>query len=406
MRHFRAFACGTGIGTLAAGVIASVFASPGSCARADDLGTARLFEQEYRVQRFNYRSSILFPDQKTAGRTVPLHSVTGAVHLGEDRYLVSTNSAWMVPPYSYRNYILEIRLNLGPNGVPTGLSYVRTVLWSDPSLVGYDLDPRGLTINPDPGGLGGGGNLVVACGNNALRQFSLSTGAALPFGTSPLGNGIAITPNTSTEDAVYVPARGMFYTLWRTPESSVTMLTTVGRVGPAFRVGARRPGGRGYPSGVALLEPWPYWPRMFNSATTLLVALDSDGPALEAYDLDSRSLGRVRLSSQLSAGVVTLPLSGSSAQLWISAVAANNQTGRLLLFNKGLTPGEADVFVLTPIPEPCPADYNLDGFVDFFDFDDFVLAFETGDPRADIDADGFVDFLDYDLFSVSYETGC
>ncbi len=406
MRHFRAFASGTGLGTLAAGVIASVFASPGSCARADDLGTARLFEQEYRVQRFNYRSSITFPDRKTAGRTVPLHSVTGAVHLGDDRYLVSTNSAWMVPPYSYRNYVLEVRLDLGPTGVPTGLSYVRTLLWSDPSLDGYDLDPRGLTINPDLGGLGGGGNLVVAGGNNTLRQFSLSTGASIPFGTSPMGNGVPIAPNTSTEDVVYVPSRGMFYTLWRTPESSITMLNSVGRVGPAFRVGVRRNAGSGYPSGVTLLEPWPYWPRSFNSATTLLVALDSNGPALEAYDLDSRPLGRVRLSSQLTPGAVTLPLSGSSAQLWISALAANNQTGRLLIFNKGLTPGEADVFVLTPIPEPCPPDFNLDGFVDFFDFDEFIIGYENGDPRADTDRDGFIDFMDYDLFVESYDRGC
>ena len=54
----------------------------------------------------------------------------------------------------------------------------------------------------------------------------------------------------------------------------------------------------------------------------------------------------------------------------------------------------------------CPADYNLDGFLDFFDYDDYVLAFETGTGNADFNGDGFTDFFDYDDYVLAFETGC
>ena len=54
----------------------------------------------------------------------------------------------------------------------------------------------------------------------------------------------------------------------------------------------------------------------------------------------------------------------------------------------------------------CPADFNGDDFLDFFDYDDFVAGFEAGNPRCDFNADGFLDFFDYDDFVVAYEQGC
>jgi hypothetical protein len=44
------------------------------------------------------------------------------------------------------------------------------------------------------------------------------------------------------------------------------------------------------------------------------------------------------------------------------------------------------------------ADLNGDNFVDFFDYDDFVAAFETDGCLADVDMNGFLDFFDYDLY--------
>jgi hypothetical protein len=54
----------------------------------------------------------------------------------------------------------------------------------------------------------------------------------------------------------------------------------------------------------------------------------------------------------------------------------------------------------------CFVDFNCDGFLDFFDYDEYVIAFETGDPRADFNGDGFLDFFDYDDFVAAFEVGC
>ena len=58
----------------------------------------------------------------------------------------------------------------------------------------------------------------------------------------------------------------------------------------------------------------------------------------------------------------------------------------------------------------CPADFNADGFLDFFDYDAYVGCFETGvcpaGNSADFNEDGFADFFDYDDFVAAYEQGC
>jgi hypothetical protein len=58
----------------------------------------------------------------------------------------------------------------------------------------------------------------------------------------------------------------------------------------------------------------------------------------------------------------------------------------------------------------CPADFNEDGFLDFFDYDDYVQCFETGvcpaGKTADMTGDDFVDFFDYDAFVLMFERGC
>ena len=56
--------------------------------------------------------------------------------------------------------------------------------------------------------------------------------------------------------------------------------------------------------------------------------------------------------------------------------------------------------------ETCAADFNGDGFIDFTDFDDFVFAFEGGDPAGDFNGDGFLDFTDFDEFVGTFEAGC
>ena len=72
--------------------------------------------------------------------------------------------------------------------------------------------------------------------------------------------------------------------------------------------------------------------------------------------------------------------------------------------------GFAPVAVLLTPGASCPADFNQDGFLDFFDYDDFVSCFEgSGCPdgtTADFNGDGFADFFDYDDFVTAFEIGC
>ncbi len=54
----------------------------------------------------------------------------------------------------------------------------------------------------------------------------------------------------------------------------------------------------------------------------------------------------------------------------------------------------------------CEADFNADGFVDFFDYGSFVDAFESGSEGADVNHDQFVDFFDYSEYVGMFESGC
>lgn len=58
----------------------------------------------------------------------------------------------------------------------------------------------------------------------------------------------------------------------------------------------------------------------------------------------------------------------------------------------------------------CRADFNFDGFVDFFDYVDFSRCFEGEScplgRTADFNGDGFVDFFDYADYVAAFEAGC
>ena len=57
-------------------------------------------------------------------------------------------------------------------------------------------------------------------------------------------------------------------------------------------------------------------------------------------------------------------------------------------------------------PIPCPADFNGDEIVDFFDYLDFVDAFSANDPSADFNNDSVIDFFDYLDFVDAFSGGC
>lgn len=88
-------------------------------------------------------------------------------------------------------------------------------------------------------------------------------------------------------------------------------------------------------------------------------------------------------------------------------------TDREILEAAGLAYGGSDTLAAAVGPYEsyirsfvCPADFNQDRFLDFFDYDEFVAAFELGLPSCDFNRDGFLDFFDYDDFVAAYEGGC
>jgi hypothetical protein len=54
----------------------------------------------------------------------------------------------------------------------------------------------------------------------------------------------------------------------------------------------------------------------------------------------------------------------------------------------------------------CPADFNADSVIDFFDYLDYVEAFAAEQPAADLNTDGQVDFFDYLDFVQAFDAGC
>jgi hypothetical protein len=86
----------------------------------------------------------------------------------------------------------------------------------------------------------------------------------------------------------------------------------------------------------------------------------------------------------------------------------NNARQIIAAAREGAT-GPIGAVRLSPIAA-CLSDFNNDGFVDFFDFDDFALCFEGGacppGKSADFNSDGFSDFFDFDDFVAAFETGC
>ncbi len=56
--------------------------------------------------------------------------------------------------------------------------------------------------------------------------------------------------------------------------------------------------------------------------------------------------------------------------------------------------------------QPCPADLNGDGIVNFVDVSAFVALFGAGDPRADFNGDGIINFVDVSAFVAAFGLGC
>ncbi|MEK6703965.1 MAG: hypothetical protein AABZ53_17035 [Planctomycetota bacterium] len=121
----------------------------------------------------------------------------------------------------------------------------------------------------------------------------------------------------------------------------------------------------------------------------------------------------ITLRMVISSAGTTLEIDGVPAlSMPIGAVGASTPRDRVF-FGDGTSCGQSRsqlAYLRVSIGDPCPADFNEDGVVDFMDYDDFVSCFEgNGCPvgkTADFDGDGSVDYFDYDAFVTAFEQGC
>jgi len=101
-----------------------------------------------------------------------------------------------------------------------------------------------------------------------------------------------------------------------------------------------------------------------------------------------------------------IPAAQRTNQFRIRFVASDLATGSLV-------EAAIDAVNLSSInctPPNCPADFNGDGFLDGFDYDDYVNCFEgvacPPGKSSDFNNDGFTDGFDYDEFVAVFQAGC
>jgi hypothetical protein len=118
-----------------------------------------------------------------------------------------------------------------------------------------------------------------------------------------------------------------------------------------------------------------------------------------------------RFRLEVASGTATLLIDG--VPTLSVAVGNTGSTSRRVYFGDGsvCAAGHAKFGLVRFLAvDDCPADFNRDGFLDFFDYDAYVSCFEGGDcpcdQTADFNRDGFADFFDYDQFVTDFESGC
>lgn len=99
-----------------------------------------------------------------------------------------------------------------------------------------------------------------------------------------------------------------------------------------------------------------------------------------------------------------------------ATVATSNRSDGTELLRATLSPGDYVLRVwrtkrrggdyTITLPRFNSADFNADGFLNFEDFDAFVVAFEAGQVKGDFNLDGFLTFEDFDAFIAAFGAGC
>lgn len=212
------------------------------------------------------------------------------------------------------------------------------------------------------------------------------------------GVGLGIVGNTPIPSGVSLPGDGSVAINPRTGKAWVTSLGTAGLFEVTFDPANGRASFTDTASHANLRNIRGF---SFDRTGKLLVA--SDG-LMRPFAVDPRSGRWVPDADSPWNEFRSLPMGRLSEM----TRTRHNENAR------NLTPGWRDI---DPENEPvgdqvpvCGADFNLDGFLDFFDYADYVRCYEgDGCPRgrdADHNLDNFTDFFDYTAFVEDFERGC
>ncbi|MDX2118429.1 MAG: GC-type dockerin domain-anchored protein [Planctomycetota bacterium] len=138
------------------------------------------------------------------------------------------------------------------------------------------------------------------------------------------------------------------------------------------------------------------------------LGVSADGRIIVGYGTSAAGQDAMIWSSRQGMRSIRTLLVNAGVNLngWILRQATGISADGTTICGIGINPsGNSDAWIAT-LPRPCDADFNEDGFLDFTDFDAFVVAFEAGAAIADFNSDGFLDFTDFDAFVASFEAGC
>lgn len=129
-----------------------------------------------------------------------------------------------------------------------------------------------------------------------------------------------------------------------------------------------------------------------------------------------------QIQSDLFLSVSTVELGGLLEVEFIDGYVPEGYWSRTIIEASAIN-GAFDSIVIPPAPmglvtrivntgtefivgHTCPADYTLDGTLNFFDVSAFVDAFNAGDLVADLTGDGILNFFDVSAFITSFTEGC
>ncbi len=270
-----------------------------------------------------------------------------------------------------------------------GGSSVEACVWTGPSPVGLGyLTPGGLRSAAN--GISANAAVIVgesiAAGLMTHEAFIASGGAAMvSLGT--LGGGFSFAHAISDDGMVIVGSstRSVPGTHAFSYDVVAGLMTDLGELA----------GGADFSDALAV-----------NADGTVIVGRSAGASGTVAMIWDANHGVRSLKDVLINRGV-------SNLASWTLSSASGISDDGTVICGWGLNPlglDEGWVAVLPAAPPHCPADFNDDTAVDFFDYDDFVTCFEGGacppGKTADFNNDTAVDFFDYDDFVVAFETPC